>query len=374
MRRKAFVFLLMTVLLFSCATPREKKVETVFYPPLPQRPRLQFLHSITTEEDIGRKRSAFEEWLTGKSPPKKIIGKPYDIGASKGKIYVLDRVSRKLIILDLANRKFDYLRDKRLGTLNDPSGIWVTQDDIKYVADMKRKQIVVFGGDNEYLRAYGDKGVFGKPVDVAIYENRVYVCDMGKSRIFVLDKDTGKVKRTIGKSGAEEGSFYKPTHVTVDHKGNIYVNDSFNFRVQKFDSEGKFLKSFGFLGDALGSFARPKGLAIDKKGHLYVADAAFENVQIFDDETGRLLLFIGGFGPVPGSMYLPSGIYIDYDNLEYFSRYEDKDFRLKYLVYVANMYGNHKLNVYGFGDWVGQPLPGEETESGKETGGKEKAK
>ncbi len=374
MRRKAFIFLLMTVLLFGCATPREKKVETVFYPPLPERPRLQFLHSITTEEDIGKKGSAFQEWLTGKSPRKKIIGKPYDIGASKGKIYVLDRVSRKLLILDLANKRFDYLTDRRLGALRDPSGIWVAEDDIKYVADMKRRQVVVFGRDNEYLGAYGNKDLFGKPTDVAVYGKKVYVCDMGKNRIFVLDKDTGKVKRTIGKPGAKKSSFYKPTHVIVDHEGNIYVNDSFNFTVQKFNPEGKFLRSFGSLGDTLGSFARPKGLAIDREGHLYVADAAFENVQIFDDETGQLLLFIGGFGPFPGSMYLPAGIYIDYDNLEYFSKYGDKDFRLKYLVYVANMYGNHKLNVYGFGDWVGSPLPGEETESGKETTGKEKAK
>ena len=29
----------------------------------------------------------------------------------------------------------------------------------------------------------------------------------------------------------------------------------------------------------------------------------------------------------------------------------------KYLLYVGNMFGSNKLNVYGFGDWVGDDLP-----------------
>ncbi|MBI5409919.1 MAG: hypothetical protein HZA14_11185, partial [Nitrospirae bacterium] len=107
----------------------------------------------------------------------------------------------------------------------------------------------------------------------------------------------------------------------------------------------------------LGALARPKGLDVDREGHLFVVDTAFENVQIFDVETADLLLFFGGFGPEPGSMYMPNGIYVDYHNVEYFKKYADKDFNLKYLVYVGNMLGEHKLNVYGFGDWTGAPRP-----------------
>jgi DNA-binding beta-propeller fold protein YncE len=80
--------------------------------------------------------------------------------------------------------------------------------------------------------------------------------------------------------------------VTVDREGNIYVNDAFNFRIQKFDPGGNFLKAFGYPGDTLGGFARPKGLGVDREGRVYVVDAAFENVQIFEDETTDLLLWI----------------------------------------------------------------------------------
>ncbi len=360
MKRTALVIIALLALSGCATAPRE--TVTVFYPPLPNRPRLQFLLSITGEEDVGGSQGAFMEFLVGQPTSDKRIGRSYDIGSSDGKIYVVDRRFKKLLIIDLANRKFDYLRDQRMGTLNDPSGIWVTEDDVKYVADMGRKEIVVFGSDNDFLRAYGGPDVFGKPTDVAVHEDTLYVSDMDKHQIIVLDKATGQVKWTFGELGQNEGQLAKPTHVAVDYQGNIYVNDAFNFRVQKFDANGKFVRSYGYLGDTLGAFARPKGLAIDREGNLYVADAAFENVQIFDEESGNLLLFFGGPGLAPGNMYLPAGVHIDYRNAGYFSNMVDPDFRMKYVLYVGNMFGPNKLNVYGFGDWVGDSLPGEKAQ------------
>jgi DNA-binding beta-propeller fold protein YncE len=357
---KRIVLVLIALITFSgCATVPEETQSVVFYPPLPQRPRLQFLHAITGEEDIGHSQDAFTEFLVGQPTSDKRIGKAYDIASSDGKIYVLDRRYKRLLIIDLVQRKFDYLKDQRMGALDEPSGIWVTEDELKYIADMGRKQIVVFGADNGFIRSYGGPDLFEKPVDVAVFENTVYVCDMDKNKIFALDKTSGKLKRTIGEKGPDKGQFAKPTHVVVDRQGSIYVTDAFNFRVQKFEPDGRFVKAYGYLGDSFGAFARPKGLDIDRDGHLYVVDAAFENVQIFDVETGNLLLFFGGAGTAPGSMYLPAGIHIDYRNVAYFNNFVDKDFKLKYLVYTGNYFGTEKLNVYGFGEWVGEPLRGE---------------
>jgi len=360
-KMKRIVFIIVAVLLaYGCATaPTEKKIEhgVVFYPPIPEKPKLQFLLSIRSEEDIGGKlTTSFEEFLTGTTKSFRSIGRSWDIGSSKGKVYVLDRDLLKVVIIDLVGKKFDLLRDKRLGRLNDPAGIWITEDDFKYVTDKKRKQVVVFGKNNEFIKAYGDKNLFDKPLDVAVYGNSVYVIDFNKHQLFVLDKDTGKHVKTIGGGGVEEGLFYKPTHVVVDHAGNIFVDDAFNFRVQKFDPDGKFIKSYGSLGDTLGSFARPKGLDTDREGNLYVVDTAFQNVQIFDEEDGQLLLFFGGAGSGPGNMHLPAGIHLDYHNVDYFKQYADKDFQLKYLVYVGNLLGPKGFNVYGFGEWIGPPL------------------
>lgn len=359
MTKNKMLFMVVAVaFLAGCAQIAEKKTETTFFPPLPQQPRLQYLTSISTEEDIGgKKASGVKEWLIGKQPARKQIARAHDVGSSKGRIYILDRTFRKILVLDLTKKELDYIRDEKEGALGDPMGLWVTEDDVKYVADVGRKQLVVYDKDNRFVRAYGEDGQFERPMDVAVFQDRIYVVDFTKAAVVVLDKESGKTVQTIGEAGSEEGQFNRPTHVSVDHLGNIYVNDAFNFRIQKFDPKGNYAKHFGYQGDTLGGFARPKGIAVDRDGIVYAVDTAFENTQLFDPESTDLLLFFGGYGPHVGSMYMPSGADIDYDNLDYFQKYADKDFRIKYLVYVSNLLGDRKLNVYGFGEWTGAPLP-----------------
>jgi DNA-binding beta-propeller fold protein YncE len=352
MKKIVFILSLLGVFIGCASTPvKEMTNRTVFYPPLPQQPRLQFLQSISGEHDLGGEQSAFMEFLIGKVRYE-ALGRPYDIGASNGKIYILDRMYKKIIILDPVKHELSFLNDQGIGSLGDPSGIWISKDDLKYVADMQRKQVVVFDENNDYLRTYGSKDLFEKPVDVAVFENRVYVVDIEKNQLFILDKDSGETLKVIG----EKGDFFKPSHLTVGPSGNVFVNDAFNFRIKKLAPDGTLIDTIGFHGDQIGGFARPKGLAVDKNGNLYVVDAAFENVQIFNDQ-GQLLLFFGGAGNGPGNMYLPAGIAIDYNNVDYFSKFSDPNFKIEYLVYVTNTYGDHKLNVYGFGHWIGEELP-----------------
>jgi sugar lactone lactonase YvrE len=324
------------------SVPVEEKDPPRFYPMPPDQPRLQLLTTFT--EDQLRKFKGGNKYFLQ-------INRPHDIGAVKGKIYISDRTYKNIIVLDLEKNELSQLLADY-----ESSGIWVTEDDHKYAADFTNKQVVLFDENNKLVRIFAYRDQFDKPVDVAVYEHKLYVCDLDRHQIVVLDKDSGKTIQEIGGIGTEEGLFYKPTHVIVDKEGSLYVNDFFNFRIQKFDRDGNFLKAFGYPGDTLGAFARPKGLSVDQEGHLYVVDAAFENVQIFDDETTDLLLYFGGYGLTPGSMYLPNGIYIDYQNIEYFEQYVDANFELKYLVYVGNTLGPIKLNVYGFGEWVGPPL------------------
>jgi DNA-binding beta-propeller fold protein YncE len=354
MKKRAFI-LSMLIICMGCASIPEKPAAppaTVFYPALPQRPRLQFLHSISGESDLGEKQSALHEFIFGKRHDQ-FLGKPYDVAACKGKIYIMDRMYKKIVILDLPGKKMSFLNDQGIGSLDDPAGIWVSEEDIKYVADIQRKQVVAFDKKNHFLRTYGSREIFEKPVDVAVYGKRIYVIDMNKEQLFILDRDTGRVIKTVG----EKGEFFKPSHVTVGPSGNVFVTDAFHFLIKKFSPDGKFLGSIGFHADQIGGFARPKGATVDKNGRLYVVDAAFENVQIFDDQ-GRILLFFGGPGSGPGNLYLPAGIAVDDNNTAFFQKFADPNFKLEYLVYVTNMFGKNMMNIYGFGHWIGESFSG----------------
>ncbi len=345
--------LLCFLLLNACAQRVDENVPVTFYPSPPVQPRLQFLTTISSEEDLkNSKRSDFDSFLLGPQESFSDIGRPYAVSSSPGMMYIIDREFNKIITIDLSANRFKILEDNGPGALGSPSGIWVSHDGIKYVADAKRQQIVVFDDNSNFVRAYGNKNLFEKPVDVAVHDNRIFVCDMLKNQVVVLDKESGNVALKIGRGGTEEGLLYKPTHITVDKQGNLFVTDAFNFRIQQFDPAGKFVQVFGFHGDQVGGMARPKGLAVDREGNVYIVDAATEYVQIFNDKA-QLLLFFGGPGIGPGNLYLPAGVHIDYDNVKFFNKYADKNFKLKFLIYVCNLSGPNKINVYGFGDWIG---------------------
>jgi len=86
--KRVLFYISALIVLAGCAAPPpvEKPPMTVFYPPLPQKPRLQFLYTISSEDDIGREQEAFDQFLLGERPSEKTIGKTYDIGSSPGKI------------------------------------------------------------------------------------------------------------------------------------------------------------------------------------------------------------------------------------------------------------------------------------------------
>lgn len=357
MQKLSVVFSIL-IICTGCAALSEKPAPPpapVFYPPPPQRPRLQYLYSIAGAHDLGKKASALQEFIFGKIDGP-LLGKPYDVAACKGKIYILDRMVKKLAILDLVGGKMSFLDDRGSGRLGDPAGIWVSADEVKYVADMQRKQVLAFDDANRFLKAYGGPEIFAKPVDVAVYGSRVYVVDMEKEQLFILDRDRGRLIKTVG----EKGELFKPSHVTVGPAGDLFVTDAFHFRIKRFSPDGRRLGTIGFHGDQVGGFVRPKGAAVDQNGRLYVVDAAFENVQIFDDQ-GRVLLFFGGPGSGPGDLHLPSGIAVDDDeeNTAWFQKFADPNFKLDQLVYVTNLFGESGLNVYGFGHWIGESAPGE---------------
>jgi tripartite motif-containing protein 71 len=103
--------------------------------------------------------------------------------------------------------------------------------------------------------------------------------------------------------GVNRGQLDLPRGITRDAQGNFYVVDTQNLRIQKFDKDGKWLAMFGSRGTGDGQFSQlnetgegtgPGGVAVDGAGSIYVADTWNHRIQKFDKD-GKFMVAWGGF-------------------------------------------------------------------------------
>lgn len=93
--------------------------------------------------------------------------------------------------------------------------------------------------------------------------------------------------------GSGDGQFGDlPVAVASDGRGNVYVADDSNYRIQKFTDTGTYVTQWGQLGTEPGEFIDPNAVAVDDRGDVYVADGTGAGrIQKFGP-SGRLLAVI----------------------------------------------------------------------------------
>ncbi len=112
-------------------------------------------------------------------------------------------------------------------------------------------------------------------------------------QVFKLSPE-GEVLMTLGEAavpGDDETHFNGPSHVLVAPNGEIWVTDGHrggNNRLVKFSPDGTFIMQIGGGVDAAtaerGLFNDPHHLAMDSRGQLFVSDRGNNRIQFFDQE------------------------------------------------------------------------------------------
>jgi DNA-binding beta-propeller fold protein YncE len=284
-----------------------------FWPPPPQKPRIQYLAQLSGPGASEIKKTWIQDVLEnifGKEPKAGGLLRPYGIFSQDNKVFITDPGLGVLHVFHTTDKKLVQIRKAGDETFNSPIGVAVDTNGEIYVADSYLRKVFVFDREGKYLRQIGSPNILQRPTGIALLDKKIYIVDTLGHTILVFSKTDGSFLTQFGKHGAQAGDFNYPTNISISPERQIYVMDSMNFRVQVFNEDSRYIFSFGKHGDGTGDFSKPKGIAIDSEGHIYVADAHFDVVQIFDRD-GRLLLVFGSTGTGRGEMSLPAGIYID---------------------------------------------------------------
>lgn len=179
-----------------------------------------------------------------------------------------------------------------------------------FVSDLARREVQVLdfaGGKVRRLEPGSDdihffRDPFGLGVDKT---NRIYVTDPVQKKVFRFDARE-KLDLIFGSD-----DLVRPTALEVDSlRGLVYVVDTGAHRVFVFSTDGDFLRAFGTRGSEPGQFNFPIDCALDAQGNLYVVDSLNARIQVFSLK-GEYLRSFGERGTAIGSFMIPKGIAID---------------------------------------------------------------
>jgi DNA-binding beta-propeller fold protein YncE len=173
------------------------------------------------------------------------------------------------------------------GQMESPRGMAVGPDGDVIVADMMNNRVLRFGSDGAF------KSVIGRPTAVkgkakaGELEEPSGVAVDGQGFVYVADTWNGRIQkfdpkgRQVAEFGGARYTFYSPRNVALDKQGNIYVADTGNSQIKVIDPNGKLIKAVGTKGNGGEGFNEVFGLAINSKGELFAADPGNRRIHKF---------------------------------------------------------------------------------------------
>jgi NHL repeat-containing protein len=162
-------------------------------------------------------------------------------------------------------------------------------------------RLLEFDQNGNYVRELG-QGLYGLEFAHAVRVDRqdnIWVVDEGTNMVIKFNPE-GRVVMVLGRrpepvagafdstlpaAPAEKYRFGRPTDVTFDQQGNIFVSDGYvNSRVVKYDKNGRFVKAVGDRGAGPNQLNTPHSITSDAQGNIYVGDRGNARVQVFDND------------------------------------------------------------------------------------------
>jgi len=196
------------------------------------------------------------------------------------------------------------IRGSEPGQLNAPHGLTFGPDGKLYVADTANGRISVFNPDMSAAGQIGTQsttdvntvapvGTLREPWSVALNKDgtEVYVADTWNHRVQVFNtkgdylRSWGHFERTESVQEGTPDGFFGPRDITLDAEGNVYVADTGNKRIRVYTPTGTLLRTIGTGGSGPGQLNEPVGIVIDNVNkRIYVADTWNKRIQVFTME------------------------------------------------------------------------------------------
>lgn len=172
-----------------------------------------------------------------------------------------------------------------LGNFKDASSFYMSSSGFLYVTDSDKDELYkldTLGNIVKDCGGYGwDEGTFDNPVDVFATPLNVYVSDKNNNRIERFDKDLNFISQLYTReSDNKKERFGYPTSCATSNLGDLFILDTENKRIIKFDLFGNFIMNFGGFDAGIYALSNPKKFSISSSNFLFVLDG--KRIVVFD--------------------------------------------------------------------------------------------
>lgn len=178
-----------------------------------------------------------------------------------------------------------YHFENKIGKFSNASSFYINPAGYIYISDISTDEISVIDTSGNLLLKIGGYGwrqsAFDNPADIYADALKVYVADKNNHRIQRFDKNLNFIFQILTRNNEiEQERFGYPLSAVMSNQGDIFILDSENSRIVKFDIFGNFIQNFG--GYDYGNYAlqKPLQLAVSMQNNIYVID--YNQIIIFD--------------------------------------------------------------------------------------------
>lgn len=204
---------------------------------------------------------------------------------SKGEIFVLDGRQQRIVRL---SARGEYIGRVEAGGAPPPATVIprsfaIGKDDVLYILDVFAGRVLVLTPEGKFSRQVDFPKEYVVMSDLAVDgRGDLYLLDSVQAMVYVSAQNSGQFSPLTG-SMKERMKF--PSTVATDGKGNLYLSDKNAGVVFILGLDGSFKGEQLNMGWKEGLLRYPSQLCVNDKGELFIADR--ENNRIQEFSTAR---------------------------------------------------------------------------------------
>jgi DNA-binding beta-propeller fold protein YncE len=199
---------------------------------------------------------------------------------SKGEIFALDGKQRRIVRLAPDGSFKGYVTAEGASpSAIVPRSFKIDRDDAIYVLDVFSARVLLLNPDGKFQKQIAFPKEYGFFSDLAVDpKGNVLLIDSVNGRAFSAAKSATSFS-PLGGSLKEHLSF--PASLTTDNRGTIYITDENGGAIGILSQDGAFLGKQLSMGWNEGLLYYPSQVCVNERGETFIADRGNSRVQVF---------------------------------------------------------------------------------------------